>query len=454
MGPSSPPCSLRTVLVIDDSPTIRRAIAIELRPLGVHVVEAATAAEGVSKARECVPNLITLDLHLPEGSGYDVCEELNLYEETIGIPIVMISSKSSAKERLHALAAGALEYFVKPFRSGELRAFVIAMFARLASNQNKLVYVLDGSRPVRSMLKHVLVGSGYACETFESPAPLLEALKCRTSDLMLVDLDLAQYAAFELMSAVRGQPIFDAVPIVGLSASGSRKDLTSAFRVGASEVLRKPFFREELLVRIETQLNVRALTRQLHEEAALDPLTKLYNRRQLERLAKIETSRALRDHEPLGVIVVDVDHFKGFNDLHGHAVGDDVLRAVGRALQQTARATDIVARYGGEEFVVLVPRGDETGVRTLAERLRRAVEAMVVPTTEGSLSVTISLGVTAWPTDALCGTMGLDALVKPADDAVYESKRGGRNCTSFCKASSGTTVLPLPIVPPRLAKTG
>ena len=139
MDTSPPSLHLRTVLVIDDSPTIRRAIAIELRPLGVNVVEAATAQEGVSRARECAPDLITLDLHLEGGaSGYDVCEELNLHEETIGIPIVMISSRPSDSERLRALASGALEYFVKPFRSSELRAFVLTMFERMARKRMRL----------------------------------------------------------------------------------------------------------------------------------------------------------------------------------------------------------------------------------------------------------------------------------------------------------------------------
>jgi two-component system cell cycle response regulator len=423
----------RTVLVIDDSPTIRRVIAIELRSLGMQVIEAATAAEGVSRARDCSPDLISLDLQLPDASGYDVCEELNLYEETIGVPIIMISSQPSDKQRLHALAAGALEYFVKPFRSGELRRFVVEMFERLARNQSSQVYVADGSRPVRSMLERVLGASGYDCVTFDGAPTILEALRKKPCDLMLVDLELPHYAAFEMLTAIRGQPLFDSMPILALSASGSRKDLTTAFRAGANEVVRKPFFREELLVRIEGLLNVRNLTRQLHEDATLDPLTKLYNRRQLARLANAETSRALRDHQPLGALVVDVDHFKAVNDKHGHAVGDEVLRAVADALRQSARATDIVARYGGEEFVVLLPQGDEVGSRALAERLRRTVEAKVIATAAGPVSITISVGVTTWQSEELASGMSLDAIIKPADDALYESKRAGRNRATFAK---------------------
>lgn len=431
----------RTVLVVDDSATLRRAIAIELRPLGARVLEAATADEGIRLAREHCPDLITLDIHLPNGSGYEVCEELHLYDETVGIPILMISSQPSEKQRLHALASGAFEYFVKPFRPGELRSFVVELFTRLSVNKRKLIYAIDASRPVRSMLSRLMLGSDYECAVFDEGEALLSALRCRPCDLLLVDLNLPDYAGYELLGAVRRQPAFEGLPIVALTSSGSRKDLVAAFRAGANEVIRKPFFQEELLVRINSQLVIRQMTKHLHEQATLDPLTKLTNRRQLEKQLKIEISRALREHQNLGIMVVDIDHFKRFNDEYGHSVGDEVLRAVADKLQQTVRATDIVARYGGEEFVLLVPKGDEATVRLLADRLRRGVEAMQIPSKAGTLGVTVSIGVATWPCDELSPTTPLDVILGPADDAVYQSKRRGRNCVTFAGDSAPSSVM-------------
>jgi two-component system, cell cycle response regulator len=417
----------RTVLIVDDSATLRRAIAIELAPLNFRVVEAADGAQGIAKAREVTPDLITLDIKMPGLSGYDVCEELKLYDETIGIPIIMISSSPSDQERLESLATGAVEYFVKPFAKGALAEFVVDLLSRLEQNRDKSVYCIDENRGIRAMLGRLLSNHGYRSRVFSDSAELQEALRSEPCDLLVLDLNMKDRAGIDLLHTVRRQPTLDLVPILALTASGARKDLPIAFRGGANEFLRKPFFVEELLARVENQLVLRTLKQRLQLEATIDPLTKLVNRRELIRLLRTEVHRALREHEPLGVLVIDIDHFKKINDTHGHSVGDEVLAGVARRLTQTVRATDIVGRLGGEEFVVLAPKATQEGLTVLAERLRRVIEGEPVPSAEGPLRVTVSVGGASWPDGSLKLDLALDGAIHHADQALYLSKSNGRN---------------------------
>jgi diguanylate cyclase (GGDEF)-like protein len=157
-----------------------------------------------------------------------------------------------------------------------------------------------------------------------------------------------------------------------------------------------------------------------------DPLTGLFNRRYLEESLEREVRRAVRHRLPLGLIVIDVDHFKRFNDAHGHGAGDDLLQDISRFLQGSVRGEDIVCRYGGEEFVIVLPEATLAAAEARAEQLRHGVEQLsVVPRGQPTKwPVTISLGVSAFPDHgSRPGT-----LVRAADAALYRAKALGRNC--------------------------
>lgn len=158
----------------------------------------------------------------------------------------------------------------------------------------------------------------------------------------------------------------------------------------------------------------------LAEQSTTDSLTGLKNRRAFEERLAVEVERARRYGGALSLLILDVDHFKGFNDAFGHPGGDEVLRRVSTLLLSKARDTDLVARYGGEEFVVLLPDTELEGARRLAERCRDAIETADWP----GRGVTISVGLSPLTLDTLNG----DDLLEEADQALYEAKRDGRNC--------------------------
>ncbi|OLE56752.1 MAG: hypothetical protein AUI36_15330 [Cyanobacteria bacterium 13_1_40CM_2_61_4] len=169
--------------------------------------------------------------------------------------------------------------------------------------------------------------------------------------------------------------------------------------------------------------NIR-LREALRTQSIRDALTGLYNRRNLEEMLEREARRAVRAEQSLGILILDLDHFKGFNDTYGHDAGDTVLRETGSFLAKSVRAEDVVCRFGGEEFVIILPTADLEASRARAERIRSKLRDLTVLHQGQSLGrITISIGVSALP---LHGTSPKE-LLEAADAALYRAKREGRD---------------------------
>jgi len=169
----------------------------------------------------------------------------------------------------------------------------------------------------------------------------------------------------------------------------------------------------------------------LNLQAMRDPLTGLYNRRQLEESLHREVLRARRLGGTVGVMAIDVDHFKRVNDTLGHEVGDRALRGIAEELASCVREEDIACRAGGEEFVIILPGTGKTALRTRAEAVRRAVERAQIPAGDGTLKLTVSIGLASFPSYGDTG----QALLRAADVALYKAKGAGRNRVTQCTPS-------------------
>jgi diguanylate cyclase (GGDEF)-like protein len=157
--------------------------------------------------------------------------------------------------------------------------------------------------------------------------------------------------------------------------------------------------------------------------ATTDPLTRLLNRRHFETLARAEWARFQRYGRPLSILALDVDHFKSINDRFGHDAGDLVLKAIADLCRETKRQPDVLARIGGEEFVVLLPETDESAAEIAAERLRGTIEHAEGILPGQNLKVTVSVGIA----EGRLSMPSYEAMLKRADEAMYEAKRSGRN---------------------------
>jgi diguanylate cyclase (GGDEF)-like protein len=278
-------------------------------------------------------------------------------------------------------------------------------------------------------------------------------------DLILMDVVMPKLNGFETYRALQTlYPDWD-VPVIFMTGLSDLSSKLEGLELGAVDYIIKPFQKEEVLARIELQLRLLDLTRQLrakNEElerevaerqrveatlltvnlelerlATSDGLTQVANRRCFDTTINREWQRLAQDHRPMSLVLCDVDYFKRFNDHYGHQAGDDCLIQVARTLQDgTRRATDLVARYGGEEFAILLPDTDLTMAVEVIDRLRRAIENLKIPheRSEASPWVTVSLGL-ACQFPKMGNTP--QNLIAAADAALYEAKQQGRN--TYCK---------------------
>ncbi len=210
---------------------------------------------------------------------------------------------------------------------------------------------------------------------------------------------------------------------VPLSAHGTQLGLLSLTSPG-QELSERQDIVEAAAEKLSMALGNLSLQESLRHQSIRDPLTGLFNRRYLEESALRELARCARRDQPLSLLMLDIDHFKAFNDLHGHPGGDALLAQFGKLLQAMTRGEDIACRFGGEEFTVILPEADLEAACQRAETIRIAVQAMQVPYLGKLLpQVTVSIGVAGFPAHGNAPA----ALMKVADEALYRAKRSGRN---------------------------
>ena len=298
------------------------------------------------------------------------------------------------------------------------------------------VLIVDDSDSVRektrAALKLVPV-----CETVIEADNGLRGLKLLAQhrvDLVLCDVVMPELDGFKFLQLMKAKPEYRDVPVILLTGEESVDKKVKGLDQGAADYITKPFEAAELIARVKVQLKMKQLQDELRDKnaqlerlAITDGLTKLHNRRYFMEMFELEWAKCERFHHDMGLILVDVDHFKSVNDTLGHPEGDRVLVEVAMAVSRSLRKVDLVARYGGEEFAVLLPSTDLKGTKLVAEKLRAEVERAVVAGngTGKQRRVTISLGVAHTPTTP--GVSGGDDLISRADEALYQSKQRGRN---------------------------
>ena len=204
------------------------------------------------------------------------------------------------------------------------------------------------------------------------------------------------------------------------------RDATEA----ANEELRIAKEQSEDLARELAASNV-----QLAVQARRDSLTKLLSREAWDEITQREQERSQRHHHPFSIVMIDIDHFKAYNDSRGHGAGDDCLCQVAQGIANQCRVSEFVARYGGEEFVVLAPETDLDGGHVLAERIRGAIEELNIshPASSTIGRVTVSIGVAS----GVAGSW--KSLLKEADAALYSAKKNGRNQVCAAQTTAGVT---------------
>src|ERR1700692_1568624 len=196
-------------------------------------------------------------------------------------------------------------------------------------------------------------------------------------DLILLDAEMPGMSGFELLKTLKAEFSLANVPVIFITSHTEAGFEVSALDMGAADFIAKPLKSSRVLARVRTQLRVKHLADELRRTATTDALTGIANRRQFDESLQREWLRAQRSGDPVSLLMVDVDHFKLYNDLYGHPKGDICLQHVAQALSSACkRPADLVARYGGEEFIVLLPYTPRQGAQHVAQQVLDAVAAL------------------------------------------------------------------------------
>jgi diguanylate cyclase (GGDEF)-like protein len=253
-------------------------------------------------------------------------------------------------------------------------------------------------------------------------------------DLILLDAEMPGMSGFELLKTLKAESSLTDVPVIFITSHNEAGFEVSALDMGAADFIAKPLKSSRVLARVRTQLRVKHMADELRRTATTDGLTGVANRRQFDVSLESEWLRAQRSGEPVSLLMIDVDHFKLYNDLYGHPQGDTCLCQVTQALRSTCRRpADLVARYGGEEFMILLPQTPRQGAKHMAQHVLDAVAALGIfhENSQTTHYVSVSVGIGCFDDASACWASevhGLCAghLVEAADKALYSAKQAGR----------------------------
>lgn len=262
-------------------------------------------------------------------------------------------------------------------------------------------------------------------------------------DLVLLDGEMPGLTGFQVCEHMKADAELAGIPVIFVTAHSDAVHELHGLELGAVDFIAKPISEPLLVARVKTQLRIKGLTDELRNAARTDALTELANRRAFDESLEREWRRTRRDGEPISLLLVDVDHFKRFNDHYGHPMGDACLHQVARALKSAmVRPADCVARFGGEEFALLLPCTAQVGASAVARRAIENVLALALPheasPTAPWVSVSIGLGTydeqsPSWSEqrgETLAGNLAgptCAELIKAADLALYAAKAAGRS---------------------------
>ncbi len=303
------------------------------------------------------------------------------------------------------------------------------------------VLVVEDSKVTLRVLCNYLGRMGITPLTAETGAMAIDIYHREEPDIILLDAQLPDIDGFDVALKIRAmEKIEDWTAIIFLTSMTSDEDVERGIEVGGDDYLLKPISEvvlkakvKAMLRLVEMQRNLVHVTEKLNEAntkllrlSATDGLTGIANRRMYDEMVIREWRRCERMKRPLALVMIDVDHFKLFNDKYGHQIGDECLKAVATQVGKAApRATDLAARYGGEEFILVLGETDTDGAKWIANRLRQQVSDLKIPHyASSSHHVTISCGVAAIIPDA---RLSLEVLLKSADQALYCAKESGRD---------------------------
>jgi diguanylate cyclase (GGDEF)-like protein len=288
----------------------------------------------------------------------------------------------------------------------------------------RTVLVIDDSAAVHASVEDAL--RTVVDRTLHAPRPS-EGLRIaiqQKPDAILLDINMPEMDGYKVCRNLKENSGTRDIPVLFLTSNREIHHLARALDCGGSDYILKPFHAVELEARVRASLRTKRTLDLLKEQARFDTLTGLNNRAALDAALDAASSAYRRSGQPVGLLMVDLDHFKEINDEHGHGVGDELLREIGAAIRTASRPYDVACRFGGDEFTVILGHTGGKDAHSAATRILSAIRDARADAGSKSVSTSASAGLAT--TAVLSEGFEAADLLKAADAALYQAKRAGR----------------------------
>jgi two-component system cell cycle response regulator len=449
----------KRILIVDDEPVNIKVLEAKLPSNEYEVISALSGKEALAKVAYTLPEVILLDIMMPEMDGYEVTRRLKADPKTCHIPIIVITALTDTKDKLQAIDAGAEEFISKPVNTTELIARIKSML-RLRHYREQLdirsqseesftcpvgrgepvpvqtdspmVLLVEDNESDARLIQSYLHGQPYRVAVATSGEEALLIAEREKIALVLLDIMLPGLNGFEVCKSLRKMEQARNIQIVIITCLNDMENKLRGIDLGADDFLVKPIHNRELTGRINILLKKKAyMDTMCHNyenalnSAIIDGLTGLYNHSYFKRFLDLEIMRSLRHGYPVSLVMIDVDDFKHHNDTLGHPVGDMILKEFARVIRDNIREIDLPVRYGGDEIAIVLPYCDRENAFNVMSRIRESFASHTF-TDQDHLdpgSVTLSMGIAMSPND----TESPEELIEKADQMLYKAKNEGKD---------------------------
>jgi two-component system, cell cycle response regulator len=447
------------LLIVDDEPLNIKLLKARLPAEKYETLSASNGQQAIQIANKDLPDLILLDIMMPDLDGFTVCRMLKQNPNTTEIPIILVTALEGLEDKIKGLETGADEFLTKPVNTIELLSRINSLlrlkqvrerlvlrsqsektFNHFAGQLDKMdeypipskILLVEDDEKDRHIFRSFFRDLDYELEWVKTGEEGLDLLTRKSFDLILLDVLLPGLDGFEICRRLKNAQQTRDLQIILITCLPDLENKIKGIELGADDYLIKPVNRQELQARMKVLLAKKQCMDVLRRdyESALnsavnDSLTTLYNQAYFKKFFNQELKRATRQNYSVALIILDIDNFKQMNDSSGHMAGDHILATLGAIIKKSVREIDLSARYGGDEFVLVLPYADQEETFQVINRLRQAIE--VSSFTQGNETLpehlTVSMGIAFFPDQGSTP----EEVIRNADLALYQAKREGKN---------------------------
>lgn len=410
----------RRIYILESDLQLGLSLQSTLRNFGYAAEHFASGIALQAAINQQLPDVLIIDTDL-DAENYDgLLFAEQLQKKLLSpLPLLALSSQTDFTTRLRAVRAGVAGYFNKPIDFSALESRLDNIFAQQRGEPYR-VLVIDDDVELSSRYRLVLDNAGMQVQTLNQPQDIDRVMHTFNPEVVMLDVHMPQCSGPELAQIIRFNDAWLRVPIIYLSAETDIRQQMKALLKAGDDFVTKPISDNAL---VATVLARAQRARLLSNALARDSLTGLLKHADIKEQVAVEVERAKRSDKPTCVVMLDLDHFKGVNDHYGHAVGDNVIRALANLLRQRLRRSDSLGRYGGEEFTAVLPDCNLQQATEILDAIRlRFAELQFNAKDSTTFSTTFSAGIAQSQPQ-----FKASELIELADQALYAAKAAGRN---------------------------